>query len=174
MRSSLVACVVAFALSVGVPGAVARPADGASGAAAGPDDAAPLAKKIARDSFGHQYGAVWAFLHPAYRRAISRSHWHRCQRSHPAAPRDVTIRSVAIANVRELPVRLSLLGLRHVQAVELFVEFRTPALAGTQSAFLNTFWLRSAGRWRAVWPSDEYAAYKAGKCYLTPQGPPLY
>jgi hypothetical protein len=165
MRASLVACVVASALSVSVAGAAAAPF---------PDDAAPLAKRIARDSFAHRYDAVWAFLHPAYRRAVSQSHWHRCQRSHPAAPSSVTIRSVAIANVSELPVRLSLLGLRNVQAVELFVEFRTPALAGVQSAFLNTFWLRNGGKWTAVWPSDEYSAYKAGKCYLTPQGPPLY
>jgi hypothetical protein len=39
---------------------------------------------------------------------------------------------------------------------------------------LYTFWLKQGGKWEAVWPSEEYEAYKGGKCYVTPQGPPLY
>ncbi len=71
-------------------------------------------------------------------------------------------------------MNLSLIGRRNVQEIELQVRFTTPAFAGQQLALLYTFWLKEGTTWRAVWLSDEYQAYKAGKCYLTPQGPPLY
>ena len=61
-----------------------------------------------------------------------------------------------------------------MQEIELVVQYTTPGLAGPQLAILNTFWLKQANTWTAVWLSDEYRAYKAGRCYLTPQGPPLY
>jgi hypothetical protein len=142
--------------------------------AAWPSVAAQLAKNIAKASFAHEYGRVWAYLHPTYRQAVSQSHWHRCQGSHPAAPRNVTITKVAVAAATELPVHLSLLGRRNVQEIELLVTFKTPTVARPQLAVLYTFWLKQGKTWTAVWLSDEYDAYKAGNCYLTPQGPPLY
>jgi hypothetical protein len=39
---------------------------------------------------------------------------------------------------------------------------------------LLTFWLKDGKNWTAVWPSEEYSAYKSGGCYTTPQGSPLY
>jgi hypothetical protein len=84
------------------------------------------------------------------------------------------VTKVSVANATELAVNLSLLGRRNVQEIELQVRFTTPAAAGPQLALLYTFWLKEGTTWKAVWLSDEYAAYKAGKCYLTPQGPPLY
>ena len=144
------------------------------GSKAWPSVAAQLAKNIARDSFAHRYDHVWAYLHPTYAQAVSRSHWNRCQGAHPAAPRSVTVTKVSVAQATELPVSLSLLGRQNVQQIELQVQYRTSAAAGTQLALLYTFWLKEGTTWRAVWLSDEYAAYKAGKCYLTPQGPPLY
>src|SRR5206468_32763 len=133
-----------------------------------------LAKNIAKDSFAHDYGRVWAYLHPTYRQAVSQSQWQRCQSSHPAAPRHVAVTKVAVASATELPVQLSLLGRQNVQEIQLLVRFKGAAAATQQLAILYTFWLKQGKTWRAVWLSDEYAAYKAGKCYLTPQGPPLY
>jgi hypothetical protein len=98
----------------------------------------------------------------------------KCQGSHPAAPRTVSITKVSVANATELPVDLSLLGRQNVQEIELVVEYKIPAVAGVQLASLNTFWLKQGNIWRAVWLSDEYRAYKAGRCYLSPAGPPLY
>jgi hypothetical protein len=144
------------------------------GSAEWPSVAAQLAKNIAKDSFARQYDRVWAYLHPTYRQAVSESSWVKCQSSHPTAPRPVAITKVSVATATELPVDLSLLGRRNVQEIELVIEFKTPALAGLQLATLNTFWLEQGTTWRAVWLSDEYQAYKAGRCYLTPQGPPLY
>ena len=69
---------------------------------------------------------------------------------------------------------LSLLGRQKVQEIQLYVQYTTPGLAGPQAAVLYTFWLKQGKTWSAVWLSDEYAAYKAGRCYLTPQGSPLY
>jgi hypothetical protein len=142
--------------------------------AAWPAVAAQLAKNIARASFAHEYDRVWAYLHPMYRAAVSKAHWHNCQGSHPAAPRSVTITSVSVAQAAELPIRLSLLGRRNVQQIELLIRFKTPAASGPQLAILYTFWLKDGSTWSAVWLSDEYQAYKAGSCYVTPQGPPLY
>jgi hypothetical protein len=139
-----------------------------------PSVAAQLAKNIATASFAHKYDRVWGYLHPTYRQAVSQSHWRRCQGSHPAAPRNVAITKVAVASATELPVDLSLLGRRNVQEIEVLVRYKTPAVAGSQLAILYTFWLKQGTRWTAVWLSDEYEAYKAGTCYLTPQGPPLY
>src|SRR5262249_8722000 len=135
---------------------------------------AQLAKNIAKASFAHDYNRVWAYLHPTYQQAISESKWHRCQGSHPAAPPNVTITKVDVAKATQLPVRLSLLGLQSVQEIELLVRFKTPAFASPQYAVLYTFWLKHGKTWTAVWLTDEYAAYKAGKCYVTPQAPPLY
>jgi hypothetical protein len=57
----------------------------------------------------------------------------------------------------------------------VYIQYTTPALAGPQVAVLYTFWLKSGKGWTAVWLGDEYAAYKAGKCYVTAQGQaPLY
>jgi hypothetical protein len=47
-------------------------------------------------------------------------------------------------------------------------------VSGPQLATLSTFWLEQKNAWNAVWLSDEYRAYSAGRCYLTPQGSPLY
>jgi hypothetical protein len=143
------------------------------GSTAWPAVAAQLAKNIARASFAHEYDRVWAYLHPTYRKAVSQSQWNRCQSSHPAAPRNVTITKVVVSSATELPVKLSLLGRQNVQEIQLLVQFRTPA-AGPQAAILYTFWLKQGRAWTAVWLSDEYGAYKAGRCYVTPQGPPLY
>jgi len=81
---------------------------------------------------------------------------------------------VAVASATELPVRLSLLGRRNVQEIQLSVQYKTPAAVGPQVAILYTFWLKQGRTWTAVWTSDEYNVYKAGKCYLTTYGPPLY
>jgi len=184
MRALLVLGLAAFAFAVSAiapNGALAAsnpppPPQGVEAihSTAWPVAAVKLAKSIARASFAHDYDSVWGYLHPSYRQAVSQERWHRCQGAHPAAPRNVTITNVAIARATELPVRLSLLGRRNVQEIELLVRFRTPSLAGPQLAVLYTFWLKQGRAWRAVWLSDEYAAYKAGKCYVTPQGPPLY
>jgi hypothetical protein len=183
MKALLVLCLVASgvaaaALSASSAAAKSRP-PAANGiepirSAAWPSVAAQLAKNIATASFAHEYDRVWGYLHPTYRQAVSQSHWHRCQGSHPAAPRNVTVTKVSVAQATELPVDLSLLGRRNVQEIELLVRYNTPTVAGTQLAILYTFWLKQGRTWRAVWLSDEYEAYKAGKCYLTPQGSPLY
>ena len=181
MRALLLVGVVVFGVSSAAPTASADangrpPPKGieAIHSPGWPSVAAQLAKNIARASFAHEYDRVWGYLHPSYRQAVSESHWHRCQGSHPAAPRNVTITKVDVAKATELPVRLSLLGRRNVQRIELVVQFKTPAAAGPQLALVYSFWLKQGKAWTAVWPSDEYEAYKAGKCYVTPQGPPLY
>jgi hypothetical protein len=81
---------------------------------------------------------------------------------------------VAVAQATELPVDLALLGRRNVQEIQVYVQYETPALTGKQVAILYTFWLKTRGKWAAVWLSDEFGAYKKGGCYLTPQGAPLY
>jgi hypothetical protein len=181
MRALLVVGAVALVASAATAGAAnpkTRPQAGNGiegvGTAAWPAVAAQLAKNIARDSFAHDYPRVWAYLHPAYRQAVPQARWQACQRSHPAAPRDITITRVAVAQASEVPVSLSLLGRHKVQEIQLYVQYSTPALAGPQAAVLYTFWLKQGKTWSAVWLSDEYAAYKAGRCYLTPQGSPLY
>jgi hypothetical protein len=183
LKALLVLALLVGAVSVGLPSGAAEAAKPRPPAANGievpgspqwPSVAAQLAKNIARASFAHQYDRVWGYLHPTYRQAVSQSRWNRCQSSHPAAPRQVTIVKVSVANATELPVALSLLGLRNVQEIELVVQYKTPGVTGPQLASLDTFWLEQGHTWRAVWPSDEYRSYKAGHCYLTPAGPPLY
>jgi hypothetical protein len=155
-----------------------RPSTGngieAPGTSGWPAVAAQLAKNIARDSFAHDYTRVWAYLHPRYQGAIAQVHWQTCQRRHPAAPPTVKLTRVAVAQANELPVQLSLLGRQKVQEIQLSVQYTVPGVKGPQIAVLYTFWLRDGATWRAVWLSDEYAAYKAGRCYETPQGSPLY
>jgi hypothetical protein len=183
MRSAkpLLACLFAAAAAAAVgpvAGAKPRPTAG-SGAepmhtAVWPAVAAQLAKNIARDSFAHDYSRVWRYLHPTYQKAVSESRWQRCQRSHPAAPRTVQVTKVSVASATELPVQLSLLGKQNVQEIQVLVQFKTAAASPAQAAILYTFWLKNGSTWTAVWLGEEYAAYKAGKCYVTPQGPPLY
>ena len=101
------------------------------GSAAWPAVAAQLAKNIAKDSFAHDYPRVWGYLHPTYQKAVSQSHWQACQKSHPAAPRNIKITRVAVAQANELPVDLSLLGHQNVQEIQVYVQYKTPALAGS-------------------------------------------
>jgi hypothetical protein len=134
--------------------------------------AVALAPSIAKAAFARNYDLVWGYLDPTYQKAVTETHWRTCQVSHPAAPPDITITKVSVADTTDLPVVLPLLGHRTVQEIELQVEFKSSA--GTQYAVEYTFWLHEKGIWRAVWLADEYAAYKSGKCYLTPEGPPIY
>jgi hypothetical protein len=182
MKRRVVFCALACAACAAVPAAGApantRPSTGNGiegvGTAAWPAVAAQLAKNIARDSFAHDYVRVWAYLHPSYRRAVSQSHWQTCQRSHPVAPTGITITRVAVAQANELPVELSLLGRQKVQEIQLYVQYTTPGLRDPQVAVLSTFWLKQGKAWAAVWLSDEYRAYKAGRCYAAAGASPLY
>jgi hypothetical protein len=179
MKALLVLGLAVVALSSAASGsAVAelRPPVGSEpiGSKAWPSVAAQLAKNIANASFAHEYDRVWGYLHPAYQKAVSESQWRRCQNSHPAAPHGVTITKVKVSRATELALGLSLLGRQNVQQIELVVEFKTPAVSGPQLAVLSTFWLKQGNKWSAVWLSEEFQSYKAGECYLTPVGPPLY
>ena len=169
---------VLVAAPIGIAQAKLRPPTGNGAEAvhtsAWPAVAAQLAKNVARASFAHDYDRVWSYLHPSYRQAVSQSHWGRCQGAHPAAPSHVMVTSVSVSSAMELPIRLSLLGRQNVQEIQLLVRFKTPAVSSPQAAILYTFWLKQGTTWRAVWLSEEYQAYKSGKCYMTPQGPPLY
>jgi len=182
MRALAAVCITVCAASL------AMSADGASGkprpqtgngiepigSGAWPAVAAQLAKNIAKDSFDHNYARVWKYLHPTYQKAVSQSRWQACQHAHPAAPHGITITRVAVAQANQLPVDLALLGRQNVQEIQVFVQYKTPALASPQVAVLYTFWLKQGDTWTAVWLHDEYAAYKSGRCYTTPQGSPLY
>jgi hypothetical protein len=139
-----------------------------------PPVAAQLAKNIAIASFARKYPAVWSYLHPSYQKAVSQAHWQRCQGAHPAAPRSVKITRVAIATYSKLPTSLPLLGKQNIEEIQLQVQFKSPAASVSQYAVEYTFWLKQGNKWHAVWLPDEYGAYKTGKCYITPQGPPLY
>jgi len=180
VKALLVLGLVVFAVASSAVSASAdatrRPPVGSEpiGSKAWPSVAAQLAKNIANASFAHEYDQVWGYLHPAFQKAVSESQWRKCQSSHPAAPRGVKITNVKVSRATELALGLSLLGHQNVQQIELVVQFTTPAVSGPQLAILYTFWLKQGNKWTAVWLSDEFQSYKAGKCYLTPQGPPLY
>src|SRR5439155_18542408 len=138
-KALLVLGLVVFAAALSpTAGAKNRPTTGngaeSVGTAAWPAVAAQLAKNIARASFAHDYDRVWGYLHPTLREAVSESHWRRCQGSHPAAPRNVTITKVAIASATQLPIQLSLLGRRNVQEIQLLVHFKRPGTALAQLA----------------------------------------
>ena len=139
-----------------------------------PPAASELAENVAKASFARKYSVLWSYLHPSFQKGISQSHWQSCKRAHPTAPPSVTIRKISIANSTSLPVRLPLLGQQTVREVQLQIQFTTGAGGGTQYALEYAFLLKQKGKWLAVWPADEYSAYKQGKCYLTPQGPGLY
>lgn len=179
-KALIVLCVVAAAISAAAPaGVVAAKTPPPAGieplaSASWPTIAAQLAKKIAEDAFAHDYARVWTYLLPSYQQAVSHARWTRCRQAHPIAPPDVKITKVTVAAATELAVDLSLLGTRNVQQIELLVQYRSPGAAGPQLAILYTYWLKQAKTWSAVWPSDEYRAYKAGTCYVTPQGSTLY
>jgi len=178
VAACLAACVAFAAVPVVTGQAKTRPQTGngieGPGTAGWPAVAAQLAKNIARDSFAHDYDRVWTYLHPTYRRVVSQARWRTCQRSHPAAPKGITIKRVAVAQANELPVELALLGRQKVQQIQLYVQYTTPGVRDPQVAVLSTFWLKQGKTWAAVWLSDEYRAYKAGRCYVAGGASPLY
>ena len=112
------------------------------------------------------YSGVWKYLLPAYQGADSQSHWDRCRRSNPAAPPSVRITKVAVGSAQEIPIDLSLVGRRNVQEIELLVQYKSSGAAQAQYAVVYTFWLQQGKIWQAVWPGEEYQAYKAGSCYV--------
>ena len=139
-----------------------------------PAVASQLSENVAKASFARTYGTVWSYLDPAYQKAIPQSHWSDCQRAHPAAPPGVKIQKIAVVGSNKIPVSLALIGSANVQAVTLRIQFTTRAATGTQYGLEYTYWIKQNGKWLAVWLPAEYSAYKAGKCFVTPQGPGLY
>jgi hypothetical protein len=140
------------------------------GSSAWPAVAAQLAKNIANDTFAHRYARIWKYLLPAYQNAVSRSRWTSCQRAHPVAPASIRITRVLVANATELPVDLPLIGNRNVQQIELIVGYTDPPSTTLRYAVVYAYWLKQGSVWRAVWPSEEFHAYKAGSCYVAPPG----
>jgi hypothetical protein len=139
-----------------------------------PAVAAQLAKNIANDVFAHDYARVWKYLLPAYQKAVSQSRWSSCQRAHPVAPSSIKITKVLVANATDLPIDLALVGPQNVQEIELIVGYKTAPETALRYAVVYAYWLKQGAVWRAVWPSVEYRAYKAGTCYVAPQGGALY
>jgi hypothetical protein len=139
-----------------------------------PAVAAQLSKNIAREAFAHDYQAVWRYLLPAYQSAVSQAHWRGCQRSHPAAPPSVKITKIEVGNAQEVAVDLALVGRENIQEIELLVQYKDSGSEQARYAVVYTFWLKQGTVWRAVWLSDEFASYKAGSCYVAPQGSTIY
>jgi hypothetical protein len=174
--------VVAFgltgaALSVAVPAMAKSPQPVGIepvGSTEWPAVAAQLAKNIAHDAFAHDYARVWKYLLPAYQKAVSQSRWSSCQHAHPIAPASVKIAKVLVGSATDLPIDLSLVGHQSVQEIELIVGYTSPPESALRYAVVYTYWLRQGAIWRAVWPSDEYRAYKTGTCYVALQGGALY
>src|SRR5947209_15851399 len=111
MKKLVVLCLAASMVAAASAAAKTRPQTGngieAIGSASWPAVAAQLAKNIAKDSFAHDYAHVWAYLHPTYQGAVSQAHWQACQLKHPAAPRNIKMSRVAVAQATELPVDLA-------------------------------------------------------------------
>lgn len=139
-----------------------------------PAVAAQLAKNIANDALAHNYARVWKYLLPAYQKAVSQSRWSSCQRAHPLAPSSITITKVLVANATDLPIDLALVGPQNVQEIELIIGYKTSPATAQRYAVVYAYWLKQGTVWRAVWPNEEYRAYKAGTCYVASQGGALY
>jgi hypothetical protein len=135
-----------------------------------PAVAAQLAKNIANDSFAHNYARVWKYLLPSYQRAVSKARWTSCQHTHPVAPPSIRITKVLVAQASELPLDLPLLGHQNVQQIELIVGYTDHLTPTLRYAVVYAYWLEQGNVWRAVWPSQEFQALKAGNCYVAPAG----
>lgn len=176
-RALVVFGLAAAALAVAAPVQAKSPAPvGVEpiGSTEWPAVAAQLAKNLANDALAHNYARVWKYLLPAYQKAVSQSRWSSCQRAHPLAPSSIKITKVLVANATDLPIDLALVGPQNVQEIELIIGYKTPPAAALRYAVVYAYWLKQGAVWRAVWPSEEYRAYKAGTCYVAPQGGALY
>ena len=69
---------------------------------------------------------------------------------------------MAVAQASELPVDLSLLGRQNVQEIQVYVQYKTPALTGQQVAILYTFWLKHGRKVDGGLAERRVPAYKSG------------
>ena len=176
-KALVLACLTAaLVLAGGAAKASARTADVCPGCpeVAIPQATSDNAKALAKAAFHQKFSDVWNYIEPTMQKAISQSHWLACNTAKPPAPKSVTIQRTAIASSTSVPTVLPLLGKKTVQEVQVRVTFVTPASPSSQFAVEYTFWVQEKSKWYAVWLQDEFNTLKAGKCYLTPQGPELY
>jgi hypothetical protein len=120
-------------------------------------------KALAKASFTHDYDTVWGYLHPTLQKAIDEGRWKACQRKYPVAGRSLTINKINVADSKNVPVVIPLLGNVNVRVVSLQVLYTTPG-AGMQAALTYAYWRKVGKKWYAVWLPETYALYKGGKC----------
>ena len=77
-------------------------------------------------------------------------------------PPETTIAKVA--DSKQVPVVLPVLGKSTIRAVTLQVLFTSPAGNGLQIALEYAYWVKHKGKWSAVWLPETYDLYKSGKC----------
>ena len=111
------------------------------------------------------YGTVWAYLHPRYKRVTTRAFWESCKRK-LAAKRGVTWIDVRALSDYPDRVKLPLLGTIRVTAVTLQGKFadRTRGFGTASDTHLV---VKIGSEWKALWTPEQYRAYKAHRCPAT-------
>ena len=152
MRSLLLAVVVA---ALAVPAAQARPDVGVVN---------PTAAAMANAVAAHQYDAVWNFVYAPYQKVISKARWEACQKQNPVIPPGVKITRIGVAQTNRIPSVVPLLGLTHIQDVQMQIVFTRPPDTTLQVAVANAYFVKYQGKWAAVWLQDTYNSLVSGKC----------
>jgi hypothetical protein len=123
--------------------------------------------KIAKAVFARQYNAVWNYIEPAYRATVKKSAWRRCEASLVKSTGSLRVSRISVANSRRLHSTLPVLGRVTLVDVSLQFLYTLPGEKKVQAGILSAYWVKTQGKWYAVWLPTQYSAYKAGKCSST-------
>jgi hypothetical protein len=143
---------------------LAGSAASAIGAGAADDLTSVYSGRLAKAAFSHQYRTVWNFIEPVYRNHVKQSLWQHCVAALVGQSGSIKIKRISVSGARRLPSTLPLLGKVTLVDVTLQVLYTLPGERTLQAGVLFAYWVRSKGRWYAVWLPTQYSAYKAGKC----------
>lgn len=135
-----------------------------SGAGGAVDLTSVYSTRMAAAVFAHQYGTVWGYIEPGYRSQVKRSVWQRCVAHQLAQSRNVKIKRISVSGTRRLQSTLPLLGKVTLIDVSLQVLYTLPGEKSLNAGLLYAYWVKTKGKWYAVWLPTQYDAYKAGKC----------
>jgi hypothetical protein len=155
MKVGFVLVVVALAVTV-VPAATASKEE----------EAKTVAVALVWANVHAEYGKVWATLHPRYQRVTTRAFWESCKRKQ--AQKRAWIQWVSIRAINTYPdrMKLPLLGTIRLTAVTLLATIFDAS--GNPGTIIDThLWVKVGSRWKGLWTTEQYRAYKAHRCPAT-------
>jgi hypothetical protein len=122
-------------------------------------------KKLTADLFSAktrgQLDKPWAYVHPRYKRVVSRAFYDSCLRKQLARLARYNYKLLSTDTAEVHPFRMSLPPFGMIKVYPVTVTAHIEAMGQKKTDTNTEYWTRVKGQWRTVWaPSMYFAAVK--------------